>query len=74
MTSDQICIASSGKEKLGRTTHHQVVLTGWSSLTFPSHPSQSFIAPGMSSRLHPVSVQRFISISLYWSASTFTSI
>ena len=43
--------------------HHHVALTSRVSLTFPRHPSLSFIARGKSSRLYPVSAQsRYISV------------
>ena len=37
--------------------HHHVAPPTWISLTLSRHPSQSSIASGRSSRLHPVSVQ-----------------
>ena len=39
--------------------HHYVLLTAQSSLTLSPYPSLSSIAPGRSSRLHPVSVQNW---------------
>ena len=37
--------------------HHHVVLSAWIFLSLSHHPSQSFIALGRSSGLHPVSAQ-----------------
>ena len=37
--------------------HHHVMLPAWISVTLSHHSSKSSIAPGRSSRLHPVSAQ-----------------
>ena len=54
--------ASQENEKISPNQNHyhpHVVLSAWISQTYSCQPSLSFIAPGKSSRLHPLSEQKY---------------